>query len=114
MKPSKNNVTGVESHDHTNLAALPEYHRAAKALDDLVHAINQAEVDSGQEQWLKTVEQMAASLSYGDCCRLCRGADIYWPYKVEFTSPGDLRCYYRCREHKWTCGYSVNIGKHLS
>jgi hypothetical protein len=116
-KPTKENTSGVESFDHGAVARLPEYHEASKALDALVHAFNRAELEGTQADWLKTVEQMAASLSYSDSSGHkddgCVGAgEGVWPYKVVLDDRGYLESSYRCPHcgQEWTCGYAVNIG----
>lgn len=131
MKPTKANITGVETFDHSSLKRLPEYHKARKALDDLVHAINEHEAmpgsgtyQKGQVVWLKVVEQMATSLPYADSSghhdgnpnyRNCPlNTDDYlalwFPYRI-VAENGWCSCWYRCQEcnHEWTCGYAVNI-----
>lgn len=118
MKPTKSNISGVESFDHAAIADLLEYQAAYKALDDLVHAINKTDIGLGQRRWLKTVEQMAASLSYADSTGHdevrhadCPAADqTVWPFQATVKGRwlhGEYRCPV-CGDD-WTCGYAVNI-----
>ena len=127
MKPTRDNITGVESYDHRKLVLLPEYLKVSEALDNLIKAMEREdiEIEGGQTTFLKIVEQMAASLTYADSCSTCdkthdwsNGEDyreiVPWPYKVEKETGGRLRCYYRCsRGHMWTCGYAINIAMYF-
>lgn len=121
MRPNKKNVTGVESFDHSLLKLLPEYHVARKALDDVIHAICEHDLEVSQATWLKVAEQMAASLPYADCsghddspnyatCPLKGYSTLWWPYRI-VVKDGWCNCRYRCWEcnYEWTCGYAVNI-----
>jgi DNA-directed RNA polymerase subunit M/transcription elongation factor TFIIS len=119
-RPTTDNITGVESYDHSELAALLEYEVARLALDQLVKALERHEVDltarssypSAQGAWLQVVTQMAASLPYADECPACSCGDqggLHWPYQT--TVDGDwLTGRYRCGHcgHRWSCGYAVN------
>lgn len=119
--PTENNLTGVESYDHSAVKTLREYHDARAALDALVKAMNNEGMGVGQEAFLKMVEQMAASLAYSDssghpdnnCAAAHEGA---WPYEAEVEARDDggglwLRGLYRCSPcgSEWPCGYDVNI-----
>jgi hypothetical protein len=61
-RPTRSNPTGVTTFDHRRLARLAEYHAAAAAaaaaLDALVHAINRADLDLSQADWLTIVRQL--------------------------------------------------------
>jgi hypothetical protein len=117
-QPTETNHTGVESYDHSAVKTLREYHDAHAALDGLVKAMQRDEVRIGQEEFLRMVEQIGASLSYSDssghpqngCEAEHEGA---WPYRVELNDDGtNLHGSYRCSRcgSEWTCGYDVNVG----
>lgn len=117
MKPNDKNLTGVESFDHSSLRHLPEYHKARKALNDLIHAINDHdEIELGQAGFLKVIEQMGSSLAYADSSGHDRNTDCHWQYHLAWpyravVEKGWLRGWYRCAEcgEEWTCGYAVNF-----
>lgn len=92
------------------------YERARKALDDLVHAMNDHGIKVEQSRWLEIVQEMAAANVYADSCKVqncARDHDYevapHWlPLKIEFEGGDWLRCHYWCPEHGWrTCGYSA-------
>ena len=118
MKTSRQNPTGVESFDHSELARFPEYAAAKEAMNALVHAMDRADVDMSQERWLGVVAEMAACLPYPDFCRPCRNrgnyGDMYWPYAATVTG-GMLRGRYRCHrcDAEWTCNYAVDLPLYL-
>jgi hypothetical protein len=120
MNPTTDNPIGVETYDHRNIAALPEYEQAARALDQLAHAINRADLaDGGQQRWLQTIQQIATSLPYGDCCKAhgectCMGeADgVHYPYQVKVEPDGRwLHAAYRCHHcgNNWATGWAVDL-----
>ena len=65
------NPTGIETFDHSRISGLPEYAVVSRALDQLVKAIERAEVEIDQAEWLRIVQQMASALPYTDTCENC-------------------------------------------
>jgi hypothetical protein len=121
MKPTDDNITGVEEFDHSPLKALPEYLAASEALDALVHRMRDDGIKFGQERFLKLAEQLAASLSYADATGHDRDSQCErrhkatWPYRTVMEKPDWVLGYYHCPScgQDWTCGYSVNISAWL-
>lgn len=115
-----------ESFDHTDLARLPEYRAALKALDDLVHAIGKELPEDHPMQkrdaWFAAVETMARTLPFSDSCTQCRKAwdrghpdsdpadwrdHSGWPFRAE-VKDGWMTGRYVCPNgHVWKCGYST-------
>lgn len=114
--PDNNNVTGVESFDHSELRQFPEYHAVRQAMQDLIEAMNASETCLTQQHWLKACEQMAASLPFADIsqherdteCSYSRRERMVWPYRAVIED-GWLQGSYRCPEcgEEWTCGYAI-------
>lgn len=119
-----------ESFDHTDLARLPEYRAALKALDDLVHRIGKELPDDHplqkRDAWFKAVETMARTLPFSDSCTRCRDHGLStdpqawvdhpgdwrdhsgWPFRAEVKG-GWMTGRYVCPAgHVWWCGYSTS------
>ncbi|WP_219418783.1 hypothetical protein [Pseudonocardia nigra] len=108
------NPTGVDTFDHSDIAHLPEYAAASRALDALGHAIGRAEIDLGQQRWLEVVGEMAAALPYADACSECTGPVPTPAPHAAAVNDEWLNGQYRCPScaATWTCGYAAN--PHLS
>ena len=118
------NPTGIETFDHSRISGLPEYAVVSRALDQLVKAIERAEVEIDQAEWLRIVQQMASALPYTDTCENCvriavnqqRPTTELDPYPGAAPDGADVedgwvRGRYLCPEcgTRWTCGYSVDV-----
>lgn len=107
------NPTGIRTFDNNRIAQLPEYLAASNAIDKLVHAMQRADVEIGQAEWLDALVDMAAALPYADMCqsRECRASDdTPAPPPIAATvEDGWLKGAYRCPRcgAVWTCGYAV-------
>jgi hypothetical protein len=114
---SDDNPIGVAPFDHTRLAQVPEYQVAAKALDALVHATRNANIEVAQAKWLQAVTDMAASLPYGDMCTQCRDSDPSaangpnFPVAIELKNSEQLTAHYECGDcgHRWTTSWAVDL-----
>jgi hypothetical protein len=118
------NPTGIETFDHSRISSLPEYAVVSRALDRLVKAIEHADIEVGQAEWLQIVQQMASALPYTDTCENCVRVAV-----AEHRSTADMDQYpgsapdgadvedgwvrgrYLCPQcgTRWTCGYAVDV-----
>lgn len=106
---TESNPAGLGEFDHGELAGLPEYQAASRALDALVHPLRRDDVPIGQTQWLAAVAEMAAALPFSDTCEKCEGHEASAPYAVTIDEnwvQGRYRCVNR---HTWTCGYALDV-----
>ncbi|ACZ92022.1 hypothetical protein [Streptosporangium roseum] len=104
------NPAQVTSFDHHRLADLPEYNRVGKALNDLLTAINRAEIEISQPEWLDAVRNLTAALPFADGCDECPPVSITVPARTEIDTDGWLTGYYKCTEHgrQWTSGWALD------
>lgn len=110
------NPARVRPFDNTALAELPEYQRAADALNDLIHAANRAETGLGQDRWLTAVRDLAAAIPFMDACSNCRNTEhAAAPAAVELDDTGWMNAAYQCHScgHRWTCGWSTSAPNFL-
>jgi hypothetical protein len=109
MTTTSQNPAGVEPHDHSAIAGLPEYHQLADAMQAFVQAVTQADVELPQDQWLVTVRQAAAALAFMDACRTCDDLDAHPAYRVEIAGDELTGTYICGRGHRWKCHWSVEL-----
>lgn len=111
-RPVMANPTPVRYHDHhPAVAALAEYHQARAALDRLVHAIADINVEMTQGGWIEMAGDMAASNVYGDRCRQPHEDNaIVYPHRLQPAGAGSVRAYYRCAVHgrTWSVGWAID------
>lgn len=112
----RDNPARVRPFDNTALAALPEYQRAAEALNDLIHAMNRAELGIGQDKWLRAVRDLTAAIPFMDACGRCRDYEhAAAPAAAEIDDTGWINAAYQCHScgHRWTCGWSTSAPNYL-
>jgi len=99
--------------NHSSIGFLPEYAAAAKALDDLIKAMQEKELfPLGQDEWLKVVRDMTAAIPFSDCCDC--NSEIYISGVVPTGAKierGWVTGVYICPEcrKRWTCGWSLTV-----
>lgn len=106
----------VHFHNHPgSVVALPEYHQARSALDQLVKAMLRAGCDPGsQEAWIAMAGDFASTNVYGDLCRQCwptsPACEPVFPYRTEPDNKGGLTGSYLCPGcgHSWECFWAIN------
>lgn len=105
---TNSNPARIRNFDNSALAELPEYQRAAAALNDLVHAANRAEAGIGQDQWLAAVRDLTAAIPFMDMCDGCERPAV--PSAAEIDDKGWMTASYRCHNcgRRWTCGWSTD------
>ncbi len=97
----------IREFDHSDVAKLPEYAAAARALDDLAHAIGGGTA-AARERFAQIAREMALALKYGDANQ-CAHPGIPGPYKASIDGDGWLTGTYRCGEcgAEWECGWGT-------
>lgn len=111
------NPARLEQFDYQPVTLLPEYAAAAKALDDLLRALNEKGMaPHGQDGWLRLVRDITTAIPFSDCCGRCN-SQVYIcgvvPGAVEIEN-GRVRAVYTCPEcrHRWTCSWSLTYPNH--
>ena len=107
-------------HDHpTAVVALPEYHQARLALDQLVKATLRSGCDlASQEDWIAMVADFASTNVYGDLCRRCRDrpdVEVVYPYRTVSEDDHWVTGTYRCPvcRLQWECGWAIDFPYHF-
>jgi hypothetical protein len=110
----------VHFHSHPGpVVALPEYHQARTALDQLVKAMLRAGQEPGsQEAWIAMASDFASTNVYGDLCKECRNrpdCQPVYPHRTEPHGNDHLACHYLCPVdgHSWTTWYAIDFPLHF-
>lgn len=105
------NPAHVRPFDNAVLGALPEYNKAAEALNELIHAMNRNEAGITQAQWLTAVRDLTAAIPFMDMCNRCRNYEHpAAPMAAEINDDGWMVAYYCCHtcSYRWTCGWATS------
>ncbi len=110
MGTTADNPAGIRTFDNQSLARLPEYQLAAAALNDLVQAINKADIGLTQDQWLQAVHDLTTAIPFMDMCSRCRDSLHAQAPAATHIKGGWIKAAYLCHTcgHVWTCGWSTD------
>lgn len=99
----------IQPFDHSDVAKMPEYAAASRALDDLAHAVERLGGVT-RERFVQVVREMAVALPYGDAPQCGHFGRIIAPYAASIDDRW-LTGTYRCGEcgTEWECGYGTGI-----
>lgn len=103
-----NNPSRIRPFNNTTLAQLPEYQRAAEALNALKLAASHTTPRLDQDQWLTAVQDLATAIPFMDCCLDCdRATPPAALTKID--NSGWMQPTYKCHpcNKTWTCGWST-------
>ncbi|MEV0209427.1 hypothetical protein AB0H97_29940 [Streptomyces sp. NPDC050788] len=108
------NPSRIRPFDNSTLAQLPEYQRAAEALNYLVHAAYSTKTRMSQDQWLTAVRDLTAAIPFMDCCLDC-GRATPPAALTKIDNSGWMQPTYKCHpcNNTWTCGWSTAAPNHL-